>query len=65
MTAFGSIKVDKGGVPTDAQVAALVAAISAILEEEAARPVDPLPAVYRSAWRSEAIRDALDAGTVR
>lgn len=48
------------------EIAAIAAAISTLLDEEGAvTPADQLPAVYRSAWRSDAINDALDAGTVR
>ena len=62
----GGLTIEAGGRRDGEQTAAIVAAISTVLDEErAARPVDPLPAVYRSAWRSQAIRDALDAGTVR
>jgi hypothetical protein len=66
MTAFGSRQVYRGDALRDEQIAAISAAVAALLDEEgAARPADPVPAVYRSAWRSEGIRDALDAGTVR
>ena len=52
--------------PTAAEIAAVAAAVAAVLDEEAAAATaDPLPAAYRSAWRRAAIRDALDAGTVR
>ena len=51
---------------TAAELAAVAAAVAAVLDEEAAAvAADPLPPAYRSAWRRAAIRDALDAGTVR
>ncbi len=54
------------GGPTAAELAAVAAAVAAVLDEEAASvAADPVPAAYRSAWRRAAIRDALDAGTVR
>jgi hypothetical protein len=63
----GGLTIEAGGRLDGEQIAAIAAAISTVLDEEraATRPVDPLPAAYRSAWRRAAIRDALDAGTVR
>jgi hypothetical protein len=46
-----SLRVRGGGTPTAAQLAALTAAVTAVIESERAAPVDPRPAAYRSRWR--------------
>jgi hypothetical protein len=62
----GGLTIDAGGTLSADELVALFAAIAGVLDEErAALAADPVPPVYRSAWRRAAIRDALDAGTVR
>jgi hypothetical protein len=47
-----SLRVRTGGTPTAAQLAALAAAATELVEaERAASPADPRPAAYRSRWR--------------
>ena len=46
-----SLRVRAGGTPTAAQLAALAAAATALVEAERAAPADPRPAAYRSRWR--------------
>jgi hypothetical protein len=45
------IRVTAGGAPTAGQLAALTSALSALVDEEGAPALDPVPAVYRSRWR--------------
>ena len=45
------IRVTAGGAPTAAQLAALMSALTALVDEEAAAAPDPVPPVYRSRWR--------------
>ncbi len=47
----GSLRVRAGGTPTAAQLAALAAAATAVIEAERGAPADPRPAAYRSRWR--------------
>ena len=44
-----------GGVPTSAELAALAAAVTAVVEGERRAPADPIPAAYRSRWRRAAM----------
>ncbi len=46
-----ALRVRAGGTPTAAQLAALAAAATALIEAERAAPADPRPAAYRSRWR--------------
>ena len=57
--------MEAGGAPSEHELAALVAALVALVEEERAAAPDPVPAAYRSAWRRAGVDDAVDAGTVR
>lgn len=55
-----SLKVRAGGAPTGEQAVAIMAAVSALLDDEArAGGADATPAAYRSAWRAAAIREGL------
>jgi hypothetical protein len=47
----GSLRVRAGGTPSAAQLAALAAAATAVIEAERVAPADPRPAAYRSRWR--------------
>ena len=51
----GELTVLAGGAPVPAQLAALGAALTALIEGERRAPVDPTPAVYRSRWRRAAL----------
>jgi len=51
------IRVSAGGVPTAGQLAALTSALSALVDEEAARAEDPLPPAYRSRWRRAGVME--------
>lgn len=55
------LEIRAGGTPTRAQLAALSAALTALVEGERA-PADPLPAAYRSRWRRAAITEAIRPG---
>ena len=48
-----------GGQPAPAQLAALTAALSALLDGERAVAPDPVPAAYRSRWRRAAVAEAV------
>ena len=52
-----SVRVRAGGAPTPAQLAALTAALTAVIESETGAPADPRPAAYRSRWRRAAMLD--------
>jgi hypothetical protein len=47
----GSLRIRAGGTPSAAQLAALAAAATAVIEAERVAPADPRPAAYRSRWR--------------
>ena len=51
----GALTVRAGGVPGPAELAALTAALTAVVEGERRAPADPTPAVYRSRWRRAAL----------
>ena len=51
--------VRAGGEPAPAQLAAIAAAVSALLDEERRAAPDPLPAAYRSRWRRAGIEGAV------
>ena len=55
----GRLVIRAGGEPAPAQLAALAAALTALLEGESAGAPDPLPAAYRSRWRRAAIARAV------
>jgi hypothetical protein len=46
-------------VPADEQIAALVAALTALREVERRPAPDPVPPAYRSRWRRAAIERAI------
>jgi hypothetical protein len=46
-------------VPTDEQIAALAAALTALREGERMRAPEPVPPAYRSRWRRAAIEGAV------
>jgi len=46
-----TLTIHAGGRPAPAQLAALTAAATALIEGERRAPADPVPAVYRSRWR--------------
>ena len=52
------LRIVAGGSPSRRQMAALTAALTALLDDEAAAPADPLPAAYRSRWRRAAMIEA-------
>jgi hypothetical protein len=55
----GALSIRGGGTPGPAQLAALAAAITALIEGERARgPADPVPAAYRSRWRRAALLES-------
>ena len=47
-----------GGVPPPADLAALAAAVTALVEGERRVAADPVPAAYRSRWRRAALIEA-------
>jgi hypothetical protein len=49
-----------GGRPAAAELAALTAALTALVEAERAIPADPLPAAYRSRWRRAALMETTE-----
>jgi hypothetical protein len=51
-----------GGKPAPAQLAALTAAVSALLDGERAAAPDPVPPAYRSRWRRTAVAEAVARG---
>jgi hypothetical protein len=57
----GRLIVRAGGPPAPAQLAALAAAATALVEEGRPAPPDPLPPAYRSAWRRAAVAEAVAA----
>ena len=59
------LTIEAGGTPSEHELAALGAALTALVEEERAAAPGPMPAAYRSAWRRAGVQDAVDAGTVR
>ena len=50
-----TITIRAGGTPGPAQLAALAAAATALVERERGAPADPRPAAYRSRWRRAAL----------
>ena len=50
-----ALTIRAGGVPAPAQLAALAAALTALVEGERRAPADPAPAAYRSRWRRAAL----------
>jgi hypothetical protein len=53
------LAIRAGGQPAPPQLAALMAAVAALLDDEAARALDPTPAAYRSRWRRAAVAQAV------
>lgn len=51
------LRIVGGGAPSPPELAALTAALTALLESEAAAP-DPAPAAYRSRWRRAGLVEA-------
>lgn len=49
------LRITAGGAPGPAQLAALAAAVTALVEDERRVPADPTPAAYRSRWRRAAM----------
>ena len=49
-----------GGRPAAAELAALTAALTALVEAERAVPADPLPSAYRSRWRRAALLETTE-----
>jgi hypothetical protein len=54
------IRVTAGGRPTAEQMSALTAAVTALLDEEAAAAPGGLPPAYRSRWRRAGMADATE-----
>ena len=54
------LTIRAGGSPAPAQLAALVAAATAMIEEEGRAPADPRPAAYRSRWRRAALIESAE-----
>jgi len=50
-----ALRVMAGGAPSPAELAALTAAVTTLIEAERREPVDPTPAAYRSRWRRAAL----------
>ncbi len=53
-----ALTIRAGGTPTPAQLAALAAAVTAVVEGERGVPVDPTPFAYRSRWRRAAMLES-------
>ena len=51
------LRVRAGGAPAPAELAAMTAALTALIESERAAPADPRPDAYRSRWRRAAMLD--------
>jgi hypothetical protein len=49
-----------GGRPAAAELAALTAALTALVEAERTVPADPTPAAYRSRWRRAALLETTE-----
>ncbi len=45
------LRVRAGGTPAPAELAAITAALTALVESESAAPADTTPVAYRSRWR--------------
>lgn len=45
--------------PSAAEAVALASAVAAVLEEEGAHAIDPLPRAYRSAWRIAGLKEGV------
>jgi len=54
------LRVLAGGAPAPAELAALSAALTTVIDEERAAPADPTPAAYRSRWRRAALIESTD-----
>jgi hypothetical protein len=53
------LRVSAGGRPSQGQLAALAAAVTALVEAERPVPADAVPAAYRSRWRRAALVEAI------
>jgi hypothetical protein len=60
MRPVGLIEVK--GSPTAQDVAAIVAAVLAVLDDERRKAGDSAPLAYGSRWRRAAIREGIEAG---
>ena len=49
------LRILAGGRPSPAELAAIGAALTTVIEEERIAPADPVPAAYRSRWRRAAL----------
>jgi len=51
------LRVRAGGTPAPAELAAMTAALTALVESERVAAADPTPVVYRSRWRRAGMLD--------
>jgi len=47
----GRLRVRAGGAPAPAELAAIAAALTALVESERGAPADTTPVAYRTRWR--------------